>query len=792
MFVLAQSLWWAKPELHTPFGRQHMSRMAGGEVRKVRIKRISDMTGRIMLGFHCTSPERLPSIIEMGLAGTRGGKSQHSLHAPFSRYGVSSGRRGIHVSETTVLVYNMSRLATYGRIPGMDDAGTFVVEGVIQSRPFLEAAIDYGNCWERVRGGVLQCNMDRSAICWMQFFDSWDPMFQVIVVCRGNDVAHEVTMDNLDFYCQGKRIKYVDELKDVEWVKHDANGHGVAYKCSKCPTLLDRGYFYCWSCKCVYTGFVHKVTGEVCIPALGQKVTEICKAWAQTQQASGNDLPTAGRASALRPEGGPAAAASGEARVALATELALVPLPRPEAGGSLTWASLMEYKTKPVVPTTQRYDPKIDRARIDQLLKAGSPGLKIEFTDAFKRVMGVGEEPDIVVKALRQMFCNDTKMFRVLKIPSKTGDNRALLWHTKNRVLGILGWQGKFQPNWCQDRKWPRNRQYFIDQAAQGISWERAGKGMRDPYPSLVTLDMSEIQFLSTDTRPRGPFEDYKFESEAQRRLVVKCMELGYSSGLYYMTEPDFDARMNDMKTSDRFNDVVVTMAQDIYGEAMTVLEQQFKANKFDDRWAGCTKDLEARKNLADADRIAKQIIQETAPMLMKAMKDASKKSGDAKLCLKDLMESKEGGPSSSSEPRVEPRVALATEVLSQSEDEREQKQKRQKVTTRGGGCGSDDRVDRTVDANLFVDESATRAARGRRSGAEVPVGKAQVPVAKDGLKWVPKSSSSSAKPKSQSTPGPRSGNWDMANEVPSDKASAKSAGGWPKGRTSRQKHRQY
>ena len=58
---------------------------------------------------------------------------------------------------------------------------------------------------------------------------------------------------------------------------------------------------------------------------------------------------------------------------------------------------------------------------------------------------------------------------------------------------------------------------------------------------------MSEIEFLGTDTRPRGPFEDYTFASEAQQKLVVKCMELGYSTGLYYCNETDFDLRNEEI-----------------------------------------------------------------------------------------------------------------------------------------------------------------------------------------------------------------------------------------------------
>ena len=68
-------------------------------------------------------------------------------------------------------------------------------------------------------------------------------------------------------------------------------------------------------------------------------------------------------------------------------------------------------------------------------------------------------------------------------------------------------------------------------------------------------------------------------------------------------------------------------MAGDMFGESIDELERKFKEDKFNPRWGGCTKDLDFRKEQAEAERLAQEIIKETAPALVKAVKDSIKKS---------------------------------------------------------------------------------------------------------------------------------------------------------------------
>ena len=374
-----------------------------------------------MMCYHCTAPNRVPLIVENGLEGSRGGESQHSLHPPYSQYGASTGRRGVGVEETSVCCYNMARLCIKGRTPRLDEAGAIIVEGTLYTRPYLEMIVVKGNVWMK-RGEQVFLNTEETAIIWMQFFDTWEPMFQVIVVAKGGPGPTEgVTFDNLEFFSGGHAIKYVDELKDVEWVDRDPVGNGLTYRCVKCKTLLDRGFFYCWQCELTNTGYVSK-DGEVRVPALGQRVAELCKAWAETKPPSSTKTPTAGAAPAAQHGGG----SDRVALWALASELALVPLSKfaHTSGSVLSWANIQRTKYKPVTSPTSRLDPKVDREKINKLLTQCPDERRFELTDAFKAVMGMGQELDSVVKALKKMCCSDAKMYRVLRMPAKRGDNK--------------------------------------------------------------------------------------------------------------------------------------------------------------------------------------------------------------------------------------------------------------------------------------------------------------------------------------------------------------------------------
>ena len=50
-------------------------------------------------------------------------------------------------------------------------------------------------------------------------------------------------------------------------------------------------------------------------------------------------------------------------------------------------------------------------------------------------------------------------------------------------------------------------------------------------------MDMSDEGVLRTNTRESGPLSDYKFMSEAQRIMGVRCTDIGHSTRLYYACE---------------------------------------------------------------------------------------------------------------------------------------------------------------------------------------------------------------------------------------------------------------